>query len=202
MELKDRRQVTEHQLTSDRQHDDAEELTDDIERRRTQIFGQPVRADQHQVQHQHTEQQRDTEARDAILRRDGQQRRESTRTRIHREGQRNNRTRATQFALQLIVLEDRDVQNHLQRHQEDDESAGDGEVLDLHAEELQDPFAQEQERHQDDHTRDTYATGMNLNALLLHRDSNGDISERVNDGYQKDKRRQYLPDIYCSEKST
>ena len=202
MELKDRRQVAEHQLTSDRQHDDAEELTDDIERRRTQVFGQPVRADQHQIQYHHTEQQRDTEIADAVLRRDGQQRRECTRTRIHREGQRNNRTRTTQFAFQLIVLEDRDVQNHLQRHQEDDESSGDGEVLYLHAEELQDPFAQEQERHQDDHTRDTYATGMNLNALLLHRDGDGDVAERVNDSNQEDKRRQDLPYVNRSEKST
>jgi len=202
MELKDRRQVAEHQLTCNRQHDDAEELTDDIERRRTQVFGQPVRADQHQIQYQHTEQQRDTETRDAILRRDGQQRRESTRTCIHREGQRNNRTRTTQFAFQLVVLEDRDVQNHLQRHQEDDESSGDSEVLYLHAEEFQDPFAQEQERHQDDHTRDTHATGMNLNALLLHRDGDGDVAERVDDRYHEDKGRQDLPDIYFPQKST
>ena len=181
MELKDRRQVAKHQLTSDRQHDDAEELTDDIERRRTQIFGQPVRANQHQIQYHHTEQQRDTEIADAVLRRDGQQRRECTRTRIHREGQRNNRTRTTQFAFQLIVLEDRDVQNHLQRHEEDDESSGDSEVLDLHAEEF---------------------TGMNLNALLLHRDGDGDVAERVNDSNQEDKRRQNLPYVNRSEKST
>ena len=48
--LKYRREVAEHQLAGDGEHDDAEELTDDIERCLAEVFGQPMGADKHGIE--------------------------------------------------------------------------------------------------------------------------------------------------------
>ena len=111
--LEDRRKIAEHQLAGDGKDDDAEELTDDIERRGAKVLRQPVCADQHQVEHQHTKQQSDAEVAGGILRRDRQQRRESTRAGVHRESQRHNSATGPDLAFELVVLEDCDIQHHL-----------------------------------------------------------------------------------------
>ena len=187
-DLEDRCKISEHQLAGDGKDDDAEELTDDIQRRGAEVLRQPVRADQHQVEHQHTKQQSDAEVAGGILRRDRQQRRESTRARVHRESQRHDSTAGTDLALELVVLEDRDIQHHLQRHQEDHKTSGDSEILNLHAEELEHPFAQKEEGHQDDQTGDTDLAGMDPDTPFLHRDGDRNITERIDDSYQENKR--------------
>lgn len=187
--MEDDGEIAEHELAGNRQDDDSEELTDDIQRRLTQIFGKPVGSDKHQIKHQHTEEQGDTQTRHAILRRDSQQCREGTRTGVHGERQRHDRTAGTDLALQFVVLEDRDIQHHLQRHKEDDKSSGDREMLDLDAEKLQDPFAQKEERQKNHQTRDTHFLRMDLDPLLLHRDRNRDIPEGIDDRDHENKGR-------------
>ncbi len=186
-------EVAEHQLAGNGEHDDAEELTDDVQRCLSQVFGKPVRTDKHQIKGHDTQDQGDTETGDAILRRDRQQGRERTRTGIHRESQGYDRALALQ---QIAILEDRDIQNHLQRHEEDHKPAGNSEILYLHAEELEDPFAQEKECHENNQTRQADTPGHNPNSLLLHRNRHRDISKRIDDGNEKNKGRNNLPKIY------
>ena len=102
-------QGSENQFTGDSKHDDSEELTDDLQGCLSQVFRQPVGTDQHQIQYHDTQQERDTEAGNRILRRDGQKRREGARTRVHRESQRYDRART----VQVRILENGDIQNHL-----------------------------------------------------------------------------------------
>ena len=185
-------QVAEHQLAGDSKDDDAEELADDIERGLPEVLGEPVRADEYHVQGSNTKGERHAETRHAVLCRDRQQSRERTRTCVHRERERYDRTIPIQ-----IGLEDRDVQNHLQRHEEDDESTGDSEILDLHAEELEYPFAEEKERKQDHKTRQADTPRADLDALLLHGYRHGDITEGVDNGDEENKRGNDLPKIHC-----
>ena len=49
MDLKYRCQVTKHQFTSYRQHDDAEKLTNNIECSIAEVFREPVGTNQDQV---------------------------------------------------------------------------------------------------------------------------------------------------------
>ena len=186
-------EVAEHQLAGNGEHDDAEELTDDIQSGLAQILCEPIRSDQYQIEGHDTQDQGDTETGDAILRRDRQQGRERTRTGIHRESQRYDRALALQ---QIAILEDRDIQNHLQRHEEDHKPAGNSKILNLHAEELEDPFAQEKESHEDNETRQADTPRHHPDTLLLHRYRNGDISKRIDDGNEKNKGRNNLPKIY------
>ena len=198
--LKYRGKIAEHEFAGNGEDDDAEELTDDIERRRTQVSRETVGTDEHEIERDDTEDERDAEAGYGVLRRDSEQGGERTRTRVHREGERHNRTAGTHLALELVILENRNIEDHLQRHEEYHKSAGDSEILDLHAEEFQNPFAQEEERQQNNQTGDTHLVRMDLNPLLLHRYRDRDIAERINDCNQKNKGGQDLPDIYCTEK--
>ena len=192
-------QVSEHQFARDRQDDDAEEFPDDIERHITQILGQPVGTYQDEVEGNDTKRKGDTEAGDTILGGNSQQGSKRARARIHRESERNDRTRGSGLALQLVVLEDHDVQDHLQRHEEDNKSTRDSEILYSDAEELEDPFAEEEESQQDKETDHANLQGIDLSATLLHSNRNRNITERIDDSNQENERGQDLPNVHLTK---
>lgn len=193
--LKYRCKIAEHELAGDGEDDDAEELTDDIERRGTQVSRETVGTDEHEIERDDTEGERDAEAGYGVLRRDGEQGGERTRTRVHREGERHNRTAGPDFALELVILENRNIEDHLQRHEEYHKSAGDSEILDLHAEELEYPFAREKERDKNHKTGEAHAPRADTDTLVLHRYRNGYIAERIDDRNHEDIGRENLPNI-------
>lgn len=137
-------QVAEHQFARDGEYDDAEELAGDVECGLSHVFAEPVGSDKDEIQQYDAEEQCDAEVAGRIFGRDGEQCGERTRSGVHRECQRYD----TAFAFEVVVLEDDDIENHLQRHKENDETTGDGEVFDLHTEEFQHPFTQDEEHHE------------------------------------------------------
>ena len=178
--MEDGSEVTEHQFTSDGQHDNSEEFTNDIKGCLTQIFGEPMGTDEHQIQDRDTKYQGDAKACYTILSRNGQKGGKRPGSGIHREGQRNDRTIRTNLPLELIILEDRDIQNHLQGHEENNKSSGNCEMLNLHAENLQDPLSEEEEGHQNQEAGDTNLMRIDLKSLFLYRDGNRNVTKWVN----------------------
>ena len=70
--LENSREVAEHQFTCNSEYNDAEELTDDIERCLAKVLGQPVRSDEYSIKRDDTKDKGNAQAGDAILRRNGQ----------------------------------------------------------------------------------------------------------------------------------
>lgn len=191
----DDRQVAEYQFATDGQHDDAEELAGDVERRLAHIAAQPVGSQQDGIENDGIEQQGDKQVEGVVLGRDGEQGGKSAGAGIHGECQRDD----TALARKVVVLEDSDIQNHLEGHEEDHKATGDSEVLDLNAKQLEDELAGKKESDQDAESSETNAVGMDAHASFFHIQSDRHIAKWVDNSNKENEAAKNLPNIKLAD---
>ena len=172
----------------DRQKDDAEKFPDDID---SSFAEEPLDTGRHtdnEINPNHIQDQGDHDIDAGILRTQGQQRRKRPRARQQREDERNE----SRLFDRSLILENLDIEDHLQRKQENDERTGYGKRFDVHVEKPQETVACIKETDHQEKRDDRRFHRIHILPVFLQIDDDRNGTDNVDHREEYDERAEHL----------